>query len=68
MPLDQDGEGQFGGLAPVGREPLQELSVRQLPDRAYVEERAELPQDSPFLPDRHGWYLRRPAILPTRYG
>ena len=33
VPLDQDGEGQLGGLAPVGREPLQELAVGQLAAR-----------------------------------
>ena len=55
MPLHQDREGQLGGLAPVGREPLQELSVRQVPDRPHVEERAELPEDSPILSDRHDW-------------
>ena len=53
MPLHQDREGQLGGLAPVGREPLQELSVRQLPDRPEIEERAKLPEDSPVLADRH---------------
>ncbi len=53
MPLHQDGEGQLGDVAPVGRELLQELSVRQVADRAHVEERAELSEDSPILADRH---------------
>ena len=55
MPLDQDREGQLGRLAPIGREPLQELPVGQLADRPDVEERAELPEDSPILSDRHDW-------------
>jgi hypothetical protein len=55
MPLHQDREGQFGGLAPVGRKPFQELAVGQVPDRPHVEERAELPEDSPILADRHDW-------------
>ena len=63
MPLHQDREGQLGGLAPVGREPLQELSVRQVPDRPHVEERAELPEDRSILPDRHdGFSAGRPFL------
>jgi len=54
VPLDQDGEGQLGGLAPAGREPLQELAVGQLPDRPDAEERAKLPGDRPVLANRHG--------------
>ena len=46
---------QLGGFAPVGREPLQELSVRQFADRPHVEERVELPQDSPILSHCHDW-------------
>ena len=55
VPLDQDREGQLGGLAPVGREPLQELAVGQLADGADVEQRPELPPDRPILPDAHRW-------------
>ena len=47
VPLHQDREGQLGGLAPVGGEPLQELAVGQLADRADVEERPELPAGPP---------------------
>ncbi len=56
VPLDQDGESQLGGLAAVGREPLQELAVGQLPDRADAIERPELPPDRPVLPDGHRRY------------
>ena len=37
VPLDQDGKRQLGGLAAVGREPLQELTVGQLADGSDVE-------------------------------
>ena len=63
VPLDQDREGQLGRLAPVGREPLQELAVGQVPDRPHVEERAELSEDRPILSDRHAGCLRRPAFF-----
>ena len=53
--LDQDREGQLGGLAPLGRESLQELTVGQLADRTDVEERPELPPDGPVLTDAHRW-------------
>ncbi len=53
--LDQDREGQLGGLAAVGGEPLQELAVGQLADRTHVEERPELPPDGPVLADGHRW-------------
>ena len=67
VPLDQDGEGQLGGLAPVGREPFQELAVRQVPDRSHVEEGAELPEDSPILSDRHDWESPPSARPSERY-
>ena len=54
MPLDQDREGQLGRLAPAAGEPLQELSIGQLPDRPHAEERAKLPDDCPILSERHG--------------
>ena len=41
--LHQGLESQFGDLAPARREPLQQLSVRKLPDRPEIEERVELP-------------------------
>jgi hypothetical protein len=55
VPLDQGREGQLRGLAAAGREPLQELAVSQLPGRPDVVERADLPEDGPVFPDRHGW-------------
>ena len=53
VPLDQGREGQLGRLAPAGREPLQELPVRQLPDGSDVHQRADLAQDRAILPSRH---------------
>ena len=67
MPLDQDREGQLSHLAPIGREPLQELAVRQLPDSSQVEERAEVPANSPIPSDRHDWKSPPSARSFSRY-
>ncbi len=40
VPLDQRLESQLGDFAPIGREPFEQLPVRQLPDRSDIEERA----------------------------
>ncbi len=53
-------------LALVGREPLQELSVCQVPDRTHVEEHAELPEDSTM--DAKGPDTRRLEQERTRAG
>ena len=60
MPLDQGCEGQLGRLAAPGREPFQELTVRQLPDGPQVEQGSELPPDGPVRSDRHE-FTPRPA-------
>ena len=44
MPLHQDGEGQLGSRPVAVREPLQELPVGLLSDRAGVEERLDVPE------------------------
>ena len=67
MPLDQDREGELGGVIPVGREPFQELAVGQLTDATHVEERAELPEDSPILSDRHNWETPPSGRFSERY-
>ena len=52
--VHQRRERQFRRLAPVVREPLQQLAVGQVADHADVEQRADLPQDGPIPLDRHG--------------
>jgi hypothetical protein len=64
MPLEQRGEGEVGSLASAGRKPLQKLPVGQLPDRAHVEERAQLPDDNSVPSDRHGRDSPRTRRLP----
>ena len=49
MPLDQGCESQFPGLTLAGREPLEQLPVRQVPDDPHVEEGVDLPSDGPVL-------------------
>ena len=63
MPLDQRRERQLGRLAALGREPFQELTVRQVPDRPQVEHGPELPLDSPFRSDRR--QISRSVNLPS---
>ncbi len=53
MALDQGRERQLGRLAIAAGESLQELTIRQFPDRPQIEEYAKLPDDSPMLADRH---------------
>jgi hypothetical protein len=53
MPLEQDSERLLRGKIPIGCEPFQELSVRQLLARAHVEKPAELPEESPIVADCH---------------
>ena len=54
MPLDQGGERLFGRIAPLGREPLEELPIGQLTDRPGREERTKLPHDAAILSYGHG--------------
>ena len=58
--LDQGREGQLGRIIPTRpvREPLQELTVRQLGGHALAEDRTDVPQDTAVLLDRHGMDLR----------
>ena len=65
MPLDQGRERQLGRLAALGREPFQELTVRQLPDRPQVEHGSELPLDGPVRSDRHEFTLRPARLYPS---
>ena len=55
MPLDESREGQLGGLSAPGREPFQELTVRQISDRPQVEQGSELPPNGPAGSGRHGF-------------
>ena len=53
VPLDQGRERKLRGLAPAGREPLQELPVRKIPDGSDVHQQADRTQDRAILPRRH---------------
>ena len=54
MPLHQGGERLFGRIAPLGREPLEELPISQLADRPGREQCAKLPHDAAILSYGHG--------------
>ncbi len=53
VPFDQNREGQLGGLAPAGGEPLQKLTIGQLPRRSHVEKGAKLLGEQSILAYRH---------------
>ena len=55
VPLDQRREGELGHLVRVGREPLQELTVGQVPDGPNVVKGSELANNGPVpSSDYHG--------------
>jgi hypothetical protein len=54
MPLDQCGERLFGPIAPLGREPLEQLTIGQVAIRSGREECAKLPHDAVIVPYGHG--------------
>ncbi len=51
--LHERREGQFGSLAVPGREPLQQLPVREFAKRPQVEERVEFAEDCSITPVPH---------------
>jgi hypothetical protein len=53
MALDQCRERQFRGLSAPGPKPLQELTVRQLPDRPQIKNGSDLSLDGALRSDRH---------------
>jgi hypothetical protein len=65
VPLYKGCEGQLGRFASLGREPFEELTVRQLADGPQVEEGSELPPDGPVRSDRHEFTPRPIRLYPS---
>ena len=56
VPFDQNGKRQLGGLAAVGRKPLQKLAVAQVADGADVEQGLQHFNDGGILFAAWGWF------------
>jgi hypothetical protein len=65
VPLDQGGEGHLAHLAAPGREQIQQLPVRPLSDRAYVEERVNVSVYIRTLISRHRRTPQQVVSLPV---